>query len=538
MRDAVAEGARVHPARLALDDGGAGYSWRDLDAAADRLARRLAELGVRAGEAVGMLAATGPEAVMAMYAVPRAGAALAPLNPTLARRELRDSLAVVRPAVVLCDAAHVEVARRVLGDEVAENEVAENEAAGKEAGKAPPRLAVLAAGVSAREVRVFAPGEGARSPGRSVPAGIRRAAASGAPLAGVGPDAVVALLRTSGTGGEARAVALTRRNFDASARAVGRRLDLHPDDAWYASLSLAHIGGMALVHRALAAGSRVVVRGAYRREVLVELIEAGRITHVSLVPTMLGRLLDAGLPRPIPASLRCVLVGGTGAPPPLVERALAAGLPVALTYGMTEACSQVASAPPALVRAKPGTAGPPLDGAELRIAPDGEIEVCGEMVARAYHPGDRAEAGVVGEKPMTGRDGWYCTGDLGRLDSDCHLCVAGRKSHRIVSGGVNVEPAEVERVFAAHPGVAEAAVVGLPDPEWGERVAAGVVPARGCDLRVDALLAHCREGLGPAARPGTLVVLDALPRNPNGKVDRARLAALLQGSGRSGDVVA
>ena len=515
MRDAVAEGARVHPARLALDDGGAGHTYRDLDAAADRLARRLVGLGVRPGEAVGMLAATGPEAVAAVYGVPRAGAALAPLNPTLVRRELRDSLAVVRPAVVLCDAAHAEVAREIVGEV---------------AGVVGPWVAVLGAGESAREVRVFAPGHGPRSSERPVPGEIPRAAASKAPLPGVGPDDVVALLRTSGTGGEARAVALARRNFDASARAVGRRLGLDPNDVWYASLSLAHIGGMTLVHRALAAGSRVVVRGAYRLEMLVELIEAGRITHVSLVPTLLGRLLDAGLPRPLPPPLRCVLVGGAGAPPALVERALAAGLPVALTYGMTEACSQVATAPPALVRAKPGTAGPPLDGAEVRIATDGEIEVRGKMVARAYHRGGRADAGGVGDEPISGPDGWYRTGDLGRLDRDGHLWVAGRKSHRIVSGGVNVDPAEVERVLAAHPGVAEAAAVGLPDPEWGERVAAGVVPARGGgDLGENALHGYCREMLGPAARPATLVVLDALPRNPNGKVDRARLRTLLSG---------
>ena len=490
MRDAVAEGARVHPGRLALDDGGGGYTYRDLDVAADRLARRLVGLGVRPGDAVGMLAATGPAAVAAMYAPPRAGAALAPLGPALARRELRAALAVVRPAVVLCDPDHAESAREVVGE-------------------AGARVAVL----GARQRRTE----------RLAPADIRRMAPSQAPLPGVGPDDVVAILRTSGTGGGARAVALSRRNFNASARAVRGRLDLGPDDVWYASLSLAHIGGMALVHRALAAGGRVVVRGAYQLEVLVELLEVGRISQVSLVPTMLGRLLDAGLPRPLPAPLRCVLVGGAGAPPDLVERALAAGLPVALTYGMTETCSQVATAPPALASTKPGTAGPPLDDVEIAVAPDGEIELRGEMVARAYHRGG----------PIAGPDGWYRTGDLGRLDRDGHLWVTGRKAHRIVSGGVNVDPAEVERVLAAHPGVTEAGVVGLPDPEWGERVAAGVVAARVGEIRPQALHRYCREVLGPAARPRSLVVLGALPRNPNGKVDRARLAALLSGPRQS-----
>ncbi len=497
MEDAVARGARAHPGGIALDDGGAGLSYRDLDAAADRLARRVVTVGVKPGDVVAMIASAGPGAVAAMYAAPRAGAVLAPFNPALARDEMRDAFALARPAVVLCDPAHLALARDVV------------EAVG---GEGRGRVFSL-------ESRDAPPGDRRPGAGRPTPDNLRRVIPSDGPLPGSGPDDVVAVLRTSGTGGKARAVALTRRNFRASSRAVRARLALGPDNAWYASLSLAHIGGMALVDRALAAGSRVVTRGEWRLEVLVELLEAGAISHVSLVPTMLGRLLDAGLPHPLPASLRCVLVGGAGAPPALLERALAAGLPLALTYGMTETCSQVATAPPALVRAKPGTAGAPLDGVEVRIAADGEIEGRGDTVARAYH-----RAG-----PITGPDGWYRTGDLGRLDRDGHLWVTGRKALHIVSGGVNVHPAEVERVLAAHPAVAEAAVVGLPDPEWGERVAAAIVPAVAREPRVQAIHRHCRELLGPAGRPRALTVLAELPRNPNGKIDRARLAARLSG---------
>ncbi len=505
MSDAVARGARAHPDSIALDDGGGGLSYRDLDVAADRLARRLVALGVKPEDAVGMLAPTGTGAVTAMYAAPRTGAALAPLNPALARREMRDALAVARPAVVLCAPAHLELARGVVA------------ALG---GEAEPRVFALAD-------RGFPPDGRSRGCGPAAATDIRRVAPADGPLPGSGPDDVVAVLRTSGTGGRARAVALTRRNFAASARAVRARLALGPDDAWYASLSLAHIGGMALVDRALAAGSRVVLRGEWRLEVLVELIGTGAISHVSLVPTMLDRLLDAGFPRPLPASLRCVLLGGAGAPSALLERALSAGLPLALTYGMTETCSQVATAPPALVRANPGSAGAPLDGVEVRIAADGEIEVRGDMVARAYHRGG----------PITGPGGWYRTGDLGGFDRDGHLRVTGRKAHRIVSGGVNVDPADVEQVLAAHPAVAEAAVAGLRDPAWGERVAAAIVPAAGREVHAEALHRHCRDALGPAARPRALVVLAELPRNPNGKVDRARLAVLLSGAGPRKDIV-
>lgn len=520
LRDAVAEGSRAHPGRIALHDGARGQSYRDLNAGADRLARRLVTLGVKPGDAVAVLASTGPGAVTAMYGAPRAGAALAPFHPALTPREFRDAVALARPALVLCDPAHLERARDVVGE----------------------------VGGDAKS-RVFALGDRAARPGarsrgsRPVPADIRRVTPAEGPLPGLEPDDVVAVLRTSGTGGAARAVALTRRNFLASARAVRARLGLRPDDVWYASLSLAHIGGMALVDRALAAGSRVVTRGEWRLEVLVELLASGAISHVSLVPTMLGRLLDAGLPRPRPASLRCVLVGGAGAPPGLVERALSAGLPLALTYGMTETCSQVATAPPALVRAKPGTAGAPLDGVAVRIAADGEIEVRGETVARGYitAPGPPEASGdrqararsrhpLAPTHPLTAPDGWHRTGDLGRLDRDGHLWVTGRRSRRIVSGGVNVDPAEVERVLAAHPAVAEAAVVGLPDPEWGERVAAAIVPAAGHEVRAEAIHGHCRELLGPASRPRALVVLAELPRNPNGKIDRTRVAARLSGT--------
>ncbi len=501
--DAVARVARAHPDRVALDDGRGGVSYRGLDAAADLLARRLASAGVRPGDVVAMLAPTGPAAVTALYAASRAGAALAPLHPGLAARELADALADARPALVLCAPAHVEMAREEVG------------AVG---GRADARVFVLGDGglpVAGRSTgrEGSRPARRAGSRADRATADIHRVEPSAAPPPGSGLDDTLAILRTSGTGGRARAVALTRRNFAASARAVRARLGLGPDDVWYASLSLAHIGGLALVDRALATGGRVVVRGAWRPRTLVELLEAGALTHASLVPTMLARLLDAHPVHPAFASLRCVLVGGAGAPPALVERALSAGLPVALTYGMTETCSQVATAPPALVRAKPGTVGAPLDGVEARIRPDGEIEVRGPMVARAHHRGD----------PIADPDGWHRTGDLGHLDGDGHLWVTGRKARRIVSGGVNVDPAEVEGVLAAHPGVAEAAVVGVPDPEWGERVAAAVVPAAGHDIGVAALQRHCGALLGPPARPRVFSVLDALPRNLNGKVDHGRL---------------
>jgi O-succinylbenzoic acid--CoA ligase len=161
------------------------------------------------------------------------------------------------------------------------------------------------------------------------------------------------------------------------------------------------------------------------------------------------------------------------------------------------------------VKSKPGTVGPPLAGVEIRIAPGGEILVGGPTVA----PG------------LEGEDRWLHTGDLGHLDGDGHLWVTGRISHRIISGGENVDPAEVEVVLRALPGVREAFVVGVPDPEWGERVVAALVP-EGETVGLDEVEGASRVVLSPAKRPREFRVVRSLPRNANGKVDRERVRAL------------
>jgi O-succinylbenzoic acid--CoA ligase len=210
-------------------------------------------------------------------------------------------------------------------------------------------------------------------------------------------------------------------------------------------------------------------------------------------------------------------------PTALVERAARAGVPVSLTYGLTESCSQVTTTlVAALVEGKAG-AGPALFCTRVRCADDGEILVAGPTVA----PGALAD------------DGWLHTGDLGRLDEQAHLSVTGRKVDTIVSGGENVAPSEVEAVLESHPEVLEAAVVGRPDAEWGEAVTAIVVPRSGAafdGLRLDrlrpsdsspvaaSLRAHCTEALAPYKVPKRFVLrVEPLPRTRSGKLLRREL---------------
>ncbi len=332
------------------------------------------------------------------------------------------------------------------------------------------------------------------------------------PLPWASESAVMAHLLTSGTSGRSRLVRITGTNLMVSTRVSRQRLGLQPSDRWLASLSPAHVGGLALVTRAALLGCTLVLEGPFRAGTFLRLAEGGAITHASLVPTMLHQTLEEWGDRPCPPALQCLLVGGAAASTALLLRALGQGFPIALTYGLTEATSQAATAPPALVRRKPGTVGPPLPGVEMAIGHSGEILVSGPTVA----PGAARE------------DGWLHTGDLGRLDGEGHLWVTGRMSDRILTGGVTVDPGEVEAVLRGHPGVGEVAVVGLPDEEWGELVGAVVVSRSNPPPSAEELDRLARSVLSSPKRPRTFRFVPSLPRNVNGKVDREALRALFR----------
>jgi len=287
------------------------------------------------------------------------------------------------------------------------------------------------------------------------------------------------VVHTSGTTAAPRPVELSFGNVQANALGSAVALGLDPDERWLCPLPLSHVGGLMVLLRSAIYATRAVLDSAERAT-------EDDITVVSLVPTQLRRLLDAGA-RP-GARLRVVLLGGAAATPDLLDRARAAGWPVAATYGLTQACSQVA------------VDGRALPGLAISLAPDGEILVEGPTVAGG---------------------GVLRTGDLGRFDETGRLHVIGRKSDTIVTGGENVAPAEVEAALLAHPAVADAGVFGRPDPEWGEAVTASVV------LRSPAEPQELREWVaGRLARfkvPKAVEVAEALPRTASGKLLRREL---------------
>ncbi|MBX3251333.1 MAG: AMP-binding protein [Myxococcales bacterium] len=317
----------------------------------------------------------------------------------------------------------------------------------------------------------------------------------------------LAIAFTSGTTGRPRAAVLSRRAFVAAARASEANLGWRDDDRWLLSLPPAHVGGLSVLVRAFLA-RRTVVLGPPRFDArgFGAAVERHRVTLASIVPTMLHRLLDEGW-RP-PASFRAVLVGGAAAPPSLLARAWAAGVPALPTYGMTETCAQVATRAPGDLRADPDV-GAPLDGVEVRVR-GGVLEVRGPTLFDGY----------LGEPSPFDAEGWFSTGDLAALDDAGHLVVLGRRGDLIVRGGENVYPARVEAALVADPRIDAAMVVGVPDDEWGERVAAAVVASD----EAGALAALREAPLAPFERPTRVAFVPALPTNAMGKPDRRGLS--------------
>jgi len=316
-------------------------------------------------------------------------------------------------------------------------------------------------------------------------------------------DDVCARVLTSGSSGSPRPVGLSYGNFLWNAVGSAFNIGVQPDDRWLCCVPLSHIAGLGIVMRSVIYGTAAVVHDGFDVDRVAASLEEDGVTLVSLVTTMLSRLLDAGADLSGP---RAILVGGGPVPEEALEEAIAKGATVVQTYGLTETCSQVTTLAPADAKRKLGSAGRPLLTTHLRIQ-EGEILIQGPTVA----PG-RADA-----------DGWLHTGDLGRIDEEGFLYVEDRIDDMIVSGGENVAPAEVEKVLLRHPEVADAAVIGREDPEWQQAVTAVVVLTNGSTVTPDDLRRHCAESLAGFKVPKRVELASALPRTPSGKLMRRAL---------------
>ena len=479
MRDWLSHRAAATPDDLAVIDADTDTRWSysGLDAAVDETAGRLANLGVDAGDQVGTLLPRTFLGVCILHAAQRLGLTLVPLNHRLTAEELGAQIDQLDLTLVVCDI--------------------DTEPAAVEAVEEVPIASVDEPQWTA--VRSFKDVE----PAAIEPVKWEREE----------PQLIVF---TSGSTGRPKPVVVTMGNLLSSAIASAFRLGVDPADRWLLTLSLYHVGGIAPIFRSTLYGTAVVLRAGFDPGQAADDLDRYDVTVVSLVPTMLKGMLDRR--GTLSDSLRVVLLGGAPADDALIQRCENYSVPVHPTYGMTETASQVATARPADAFDRPGTVGRPLlwtevtvlgdDGEPVAAGETGELVVSGPTVTPGYY-GDNEDA--------------FCpyglrTGDVGYQTEDGSLFVVNRIDDRITTGGETIDPGAVVTVLKAHEAVEAAAVVGVPDAQWGERVTALVVGDDG--LTAAAVDSHCRDQLADFKCPKTIVFADEIPRTASGSIDR------------------
>lgn len=473
-----------------------GLTFAEQDLRARRIGHLLAEAHVAR---LGMIDLNSDAVPLALLGAAYAGVPFAPLNYRMADDRLRAVVERLAPATI------------VVGDEAVVDRIG-----------SPAGITVL----RRREL-------------------LEAAADTGVPAvsgASADPDAVAVLLFTSGTSGEPKAAVLRHHNLTSYILSTVEFAAAEPDEAALVGVPPYHVASVSAVLSNLFAGRRVVRLESFDARAWVELAGRERITHAMVVPTMLGRILDeldgAGLP-----DLRALSYGGGPMPLPVIRRALEVfpGVGFVNAYGLTETSSTIAvlgpedhrqalASPDPQVQARLGSVGRALPGIELAVRGErgeelpagerGEIWVRGEQVSGEY----------VGHR-ATRADGWFPTRDAGMLDEGGFLHVFGRLDDVIVRGGENLSPGEIETVAREHPAVADVAVFGVPDPEWGEAVAAAVVLEPGTELTADQLRAHVRSRLRSTCAPAVVAFREALPYTDTGKLLRRVVRSdLLDGS--------
>jgi fatty-acyl-CoA synthase len=489
--------AAFTPAKVALHFEDQALSYADLAERTRRLAAGLRrELGIRHGDRVAWLGLNHPDCLVLLFACARLGAILVPLNWRLAPAEHRAILADADPKVLFCQAA-------------LRNQIEEIR----------PGCRLIACD--------FAGG------GWAALDDLLQAEALAEALEGNPEDAVL-VVYTSGTTGQPKGAVLTQDALFWNAINSAHMHDLTSTDQVLTVLPLFHVGGLNIqTLPALHAGASVTLHRRFEPRAALEAIALRRPTLTVLVPATMRALIDhPAWPETDLTSLRLVTTGSQIVPIPLIDSFHARGVPVAQVYGTTETAPIAVYQRREDARRSPGSTGKPALHCDLRIIDDagqdvpagerGEVLIRGPNVMSHYWRNREATAAAL-------RDGWFHTGDVGHLDDEGDLWIDARKDDLIKSGGERIYPAELEDLLRLAPAVADVAIVGRPDPTWGEVAVAVVVAAGENRPTVDDLLA-CLEGrVARFKHPKDVLFVDELPKNALGKVLRYRLRALLRG---------
>ena len=470
IRCPLEEQAQRHGGRPAVVSGAQVVSYLEFHRRVARVTAGLRRAGCAPGNRIAILAPNSPDYLAWLLAVLRVGAVCCPINTRLPYRTVADLLRRVDCRWLVTQASE----REGFGDLIGNVRILEG------------RELADAGGPSGED------GQGCTMP----------------------LDRPATIVFTSGSTGAPKAVLHSYGNHYYNALGSNVNLPLAPGDRWLLDLPLYHVGGLGILFRSLLAGSTVVMPD--RGETLDAVLSRYQVTHLSVVVTQLHRLLQQPESVRYPA-LRAIILGGSPVPLKLLERAAARGLPVFASYGCTEMASQVATTGPGSTTAQRLTSGKLLAHRKLRIGEEGEIQLAGETLFMGYVDGHKLR------RPLTD-DGWFPTGDLGRVDEDGYLTVIGRRDNRFFSGGETIHPEEIERVLTDHDDVEQVVVVPIPNEEFGQRCVAFVQRRAAC-ADDEALAAWLRQTLPRYKVPDAFYEWPATEANAF-KIDRARFRRL------------
>jgi long-chain acyl-CoA synthetase len=472
--------AASRPGHVAITHDGRSLTVGELEARSGRAAALLAALGVGRGDRVAIQLPNVPAFVDFYFATLRLGAVVVPVNPLLRAAE---------SAFTLEDAE-----ARVL--------IAWHEAEAPEGD----------VGAAIETVRIEDPFGG------SVLDGIEGDEA----VVEVDPAETAVILYTSGTTGRPKGAELTHRNLGLNTKGVIAELAIGADDVLLGTLPLFHsFGQTCTLNSSIAVGARLALLTRFDAAAAVELVDREGVTILMAVPTMLAGIAGAAADHGPFSGLRIVASGGAPLPREQAENfERVTGVPVLDTWGLSETSPAATLNRPGATRA--GSVGRPIEGVEVRVVGDegeglaagetGQLAIRGHNVMKGYWR--RPEATAAAITP----EGWFLTGDLGRVDDDGYVYVIGRLKDMIIRGGLNVYPREVEEVLHRHPAVSEAAIVGVPDERLGEEVGAAVVLAPGAAAAPEELRDWLKERVAPFKYPRRVWMLDELPKGPTGKI--------------------
>lgn len=495
--------AALSPQRIAIDDRGVTTDYATLAGRAAGLAERLRRAGYGPGDRIATVSGNSTDHVVAFFACALAGIAFVPLSWRLTPRELADVLVRSAPALVLIEDEHAALAGEALRPERVD--------ASARPRQWPPAVATL--GTTGVEAGSLPPAREARA-GRPVR-----------------DDDPLLIIFTSGSEAAPKGVVLTHANCFWNNLALAQALPLTQDDVVLAMLPQFHVAAWNCQPLlAWWVGATVVLERSFQPARVLQLIAERRVTAMMGVPTQYALLsADPRWTATDASSLRLALVGGATMPASLQQAWSARGIPLTQGYGLTEAAPNVLYLPASEAADAPGAVGRPYPHVAVRVVdPETGLGLEGDATGELWVRGPSVFAGYLDDPEATARarsGEWLRTGDLVARDADGVFRVVDRIKDIFISGGENVAPAEVEHALTLHPLVEAAAVVGVPDPVWGERGVAFVVPVRGAALSSDEVIAHARRNLAAFKVPVRVEFVDALPRSTIEKLARSRLRA-------------